>query len=74
LQLGSLRTEEAARHEWERVKRANSNLLGSLSAAPIRTDLGDRGVFYRIQTGPTADADRICAELKQRKIGCIIAR
>jgi cell division septation protein DedD len=77
LQLGSVRSEEAARQEWERIKHKNADLLGSLSASPIRADLGDRGIYYRIQTGPVADpasAERICSELKQRSIGCIIAR
>jgi hypothetical protein len=75
IQLGSVRSEEAAQREWYRIKRANSDLLGSLSSAtPIRVDLGEKGVFYRIQTGPIADADRICGELKRRNIGCIIAR
>jgi SPOR domain len=77
LQLGSLRSEEAARQEWERIKHKNADLLRSLSAIPIRTDLGDKGIYYRIQTGPVADlavAERICIELKQRSIGCIIAR
>jgi cell division septation protein DedD len=77
LQLGSLRSEDAARQEWERIKRKNSDLLGSLSATPVRADLGDKGVYYRIETGPLADpsaAARICGELKQRSIGCIIAR
>jgi len=74
LQLGSVRSEEAARNEWDRVRRANSDLLGDLSATPVRADLGERGVYYRIQTGPTAEADRICAELRHRNIGCIIAR
>jgi cell division septation protein DedD len=77
LQLGSVRSEDAARQEWERIKRKNSDLLGNLSATPIRADLGDKGVYYRIQTAPVADpsaAERICSELKQRSIGCIIAR
>jgi cell division septation protein DedD len=77
LQLGSLRSEDAARQEWERIKRKNSDLLGSLSATPVRADLGDKGVYYRIQTGPVADpaaAERICGELKQRSIGCVVAR
>ena len=77
LQLGSVRSEEAARQEWERIKRKNPDLLGSLSATPIRADLGDKGIYYRIETGPVADpaaAGRICDELKQRNIGCIIAR
>jgi sporulation related protein len=77
LQLGSLRSEEAARQEWERIKHKNGDLLGSLSATPIRADLGDKGIYYRLQTAPVADpaaAERICAELKQRSVGCIIAR
>ena len=77
LQLASVRSEEAARQEWERIKHKNADLLGSLSASPIRADLGDRGIYYRVQTGPVADpasAERICSELKQRKIECIIAR
>ena len=77
LQLGSVRNEDAARQEWERIKRKNSDLLGGLRATPVRADLGEKGVFYRIQTAPVADpavAERLCSELKQRNIGCIIAR
>jgi hypothetical protein len=74
IQLGSVRSEDAARQEWDRIKRTNADLLASVSATPIRADLGDKGVFYRIQTGAVADAERICSELKRRNIGCIIAR
>ena len=77
LQLGSVRSQDAARQEWDRIKRKNPDLLGSLSATPVRADLGDKGVFYRIQTTPVADlaaAEKLCGELKQRNIGCIIAR
>jgi hypothetical protein len=74
IQLGSVRSQEAAREEWDRIKHANADLLASISAAPVRADLGDKGVYYRIQTAPIADADRICAELKRRNVGCIITR
>jgi hypothetical protein len=77
LQLGSVRSADAARQEWERIQRKNTDLLGNLSAMPIRADLGDKGIYYRIQTEPVADsatAERICSELKHRSIGCIIAR
>jgi hypothetical protein len=77
LQLGSVRSEDAARQEWERIKRKNTDLLGTLSVTPIRADLGDKGIYYRILTGPVADqaaAERICSELKQRSVGCIVAR
>ncbi len=77
LQFGSVRSEDAARQEWDRIKRKNADLVGTLTATPIRADLGDKGIYYRIQTGPVTDpaaAERICSELKQRSIGCIIVR
>ena len=74
IQLGSVRSEDAARQEWDRIRRTNADLLASVAATPIRADLGDKGVFYRIQTAPIADAERLCSELKRRNIGCIIAR
>lgn len=74
IQLASLRSEEAARQEWDRIRRANPDLLGSVSATPVRSDLGDKGVYYRLQTAPIADAERICGELKRRNVGCVIAR
>jgi hypothetical protein len=74
MQLGSVRSQDAARQEWDRIKRMNADLLASVSAMPVRADLGEKGVFYRIQTAPIADAERICGELKRRNVGCIIAR
>jgi cell division septation protein DedD len=77
LQLGAVRSETEARANWERLKHQNADLLGKLSAVAIRADLGDKGVYYRIQAGPVADpstADRICGGLRQRRLPCIIVR
>jgi SPOR domain len=74
IQLGSVRSEEAARQEWDRIRRANPDLLASVTATPSRADLGDKGVFYRLLTAPIADADRLCGELKRRNVGCVVAR
>jgi hypothetical protein len=77
LRLGSLRSPEAAREEWARLKRENPDLLGKLSAVAVRTDLGDQGIYYRIQAGSFGDAaaaEKLCGELKRRKLGCILAR
>ena len=74
MQFASVRSEEEAIQEWNRIKRANSDLLGDLSATPVRADLGDKGVFYRVLSGPVADAARVCHELNQRNFGCIVAR
>jgi hypothetical protein len=77
LRLASLRSPEAAREEWARLKRENSDLLGNLTAVAVRTDLGDQGIYYRIQAGSFGDAaaaEKLCGELKRRKLGCILAR
>jgi hypothetical protein len=76
LQLGSVRSAGAARAEWDRIRQRNSDLLGALSASPVRADLGDKGIYYRIETGPigAAAADRLCGALKTRKVGCVIVR
>jgi hypothetical protein len=74
IQLASVRSEEAARQEWDRIRRANPDLLGSVSATFPRADLGEKGVFYRLETAPIADAERVCGELRRRNVGCIIAR
>lgn len=77
LQLGAVRTEEAAKQEWQRLQRAQSDLLGKLSLTAARVDLGDKGIFYRIQAGPIADgaeAAQSCAALKSRNVGCILVK
>ena len=50
-------------------------MLGKLTAAWPRADLGERGVYYRIQTAPISDgaaAERLCGELKRRNVACIL--
>jgi cell division septation protein DedD len=77
LQLGSVRTAEAAKHEWDRLKDEQGDLLGALGFTAARADLGDRGIYYRIQAGPIADsaaAERDCSELKRRGVGCILVK
>lgn len=77
LQVAAVRTPEAARTEWARLKREFPDLLGKLSARAVRADLGDKGIFYRIQAGQFADAgaaERLCSELKRHKLGCTLVR
>jgi cell division septation protein DedD len=77
LQVGAVKTPESARQEGDRIKRQNSDLLGSLSLGAERVDLGERGIFFRIQVGPIADAataERLCAQLRQRNVGCLLVK
>jgi len=75
IQLAALRSEPDARREWQRIQSANSDLLGNLSMNVERADLGDRGVFYRLQAGPLEDktlADLLCSKLKGRNLACLV--
>jgi len=77
LQLGALKSEEAAKIEWQKLQRQNSDVLGKLSLSVSRVELGAKGTYYRIQAGPIADAAQAaqdCAALKSRKIGCILVK
>jgi hypothetical protein len=76
VRLGSLRSPEEAREEWQRLKRANGDLLGNLKANAVSVDLGEKGIWYRIMAGPLdeAGAERLCTGLKQRNQGCVVAR
>jgi cell division septation protein DedD len=77
VQLASLRSAEAARDEWQRLKRENADLLGKLTAVAVRADLGERGIYYKIEVGPLASREaalRLCGELKGRDLGCQLVR
>jgi len=78
LQLGALRTVEAAQASWTQLKTAQPDILGNLPANAVKVDLGgDRGVFYRVMAGPIADesaAERSCNTLKQRHVACILVK
>lgn len=75
IQIAALRSETDARREWQRIQSANQDLLGNLQLNVERADLGERGVFYRLQAGPLEDkalADLLCGKLKGRNLGCLV--
>lgn len=77
VQLASVRSAEAARDEWTRLKQDNPDLLGKLSAVAVRADLGDRGIWYKIEVGPLSSkeaAARLCGAMKERDLGCQLVR
>ncbi|MFH1803609.1 MAG: SPOR domain-containing protein [Pseudomonadota bacterium] len=77
VQLASVKEEAGAASEWKRISAKNSDVLGNLQMSVQRTDLGDKGIFYRLQAGPLADAaaaEKLCATLKERNVGCLIVR
>ncbi len=77
LQLASVKSEQAARGEWARLQKSHAEILGDMDLKVHSADLGDRGVFYRIQTGPfpnQATAEDLCWQLRAEKQDCLVIR
>ena len=77
IQLASVRTNAAAEAEWQRLQQRHGDLLGDMNLITRQVDLGDRGIYHRIQTGPfpnrTTAAD-MCSQLKAQKQDCLVVR
>jgi cell division protein FtsN len=77
VQVGSHRKEESAQAGWTILTEKEPDLFAGLTLDIQRADLGDQGIYYRMQTGPfpnKATADDFCFSLKARKISCLVIR
>ncbi len=77
VQLASVKSDASARKEWARLRKAHSELFDDLTLDVQRADLGDRGIFYRIRTGPfpnRATAQDMCWQIKAAKLACLVVR
>ena len=74
IQIASVKSEDVAKSTWAKVQTANGDVLTSLRMQPIRVDLGEKGVWYRVQAGPLDEkqAQSVCGTLKSRKSDCVI--
>ena len=73
IQLASSKSEDVAKSTWARLQAAHGDVLASLRMQPARVDLGDKGVWYRVQAGPLDEkqAHSVCSTLKTRKTDCV---
>lgn len=65
VQLASFRTPGEARRAWARLSSRAGNAMDGTPPIIARVDLGDRGIFHRLQAGPL-DGRRAAGELCQR--------
>jgi hypothetical protein len=74
VQVASVKSEDIAKSTWARLQAAHGDVLGSLRMQPTKVDLGDKGVWYRVQAGPLDEkqAQSICGTLKTRKADCVV--
>jgi hypothetical protein len=75
IQLGAFRQTSEAEQAWQQVAKKFPDVLGGMNKTVVQIDLGERGVFQRLQTGPFPDraaAAAACDKLKARNQGCIV--
>ena len=73
IQIASVKSEDVAKSTWARLQAAHGDVLASLRMQPARVDLGEKGVWYRVQAGPLDEkqAHNVCSTLKTRKTDCV---
>ncbi len=77
VQLAAYRTRANAERGWQRLRAAHPDQLGDRSLIMREIDLGDRGIYYRVRTGPFADvaaAKAFCSLLRPRDQDCLVIR
>ena len=75
VQIGATQKEDRAASEIARVAKKYPEILASLGSVVVRTDLGEKGVWYRMRIGPfanRAEADATCGKLKAVNVGCFV--
>jgi len=76
VQLSSERSEAAARLRSLVLQTTHRDVFAGRMPFIRRADLGERGVYYRVQMGPFAieEAKQICEDLKKSGADCILQR
>lgn len=75
IQLASVSNRDAVQAEWSKLQQRHPQQLGNLELHIEEADLGDRGIFYRLQAGPVSSkesADSLCASLKAQQQDCLV--
>jgi SPOR domain len=76
VQLSSQRSETAAQTTSRMLQSKYPDVFGGRQPFIRRSDLGERGVYYRVQIGPFAigEANQLCGNLKKSGADCVVQR
>jgi cell division septation protein DedD len=78
IQLASLPSADRAAQEWALLQTRYPDILGRITTRYVDADLGDRGVYTRVQAGPYTEenAREACAALAAagKTSGCIVVK
>ena len=72
VQFASFRTEAEAEKAWKRISSGAAGALADIPKIIARVDLGERGVYHRLQVGPLKDridAIALCERIKFAIVG-----
>lgn len=74
IQVASVKNEDVAKSTWARLQSAHGDVMANLRMQAVRVDLGDKGVWYRVQAGPLDEkqAQSVCSTLRTRKSDCVL--
>lgn len=77
VQLAASRSRALARGVYSRLQKSNNDLLGRRDPLILRVDLGDRGIFYRVNVPGFQNqnsAKQFCDNLKKRGQDCLVRK
>lgn len=77
VQVNSQRSEDDARASFRALQQRFPSTLGTRKATIKKSDLGDKGIYYRAGVGPFATSDeasRFCDGLKTEGGQCVVQR
>jgi hypothetical protein len=75
IQIAALRSEASAEDYWQRSSTKRPDLMASLSHYIVQADVGDRGLYYRLQLGnfeQRSAALSLCQDLQQTGLSCFV--
>ena len=75
VQLGSVRSLEAAEMLWQELRRAAPQDIALVQQEVERAELGEQGVFYRVRAGAFPDrasASAFCQAMSSHKRACLV--
>jgi len=76
VQLSSERSEAAAHARSQVLQNKYRQAFAGRKPLIRRAELGDRGIYYRVQVGPFAigEANQVCEDLKKLGADCVVHR
>jgi len=73
VQLGAHKSQEEATSNWAKLSRQFAGELKGKNHYIVRVDLGDKGIYYRLQVAPftsTKEAEQFCLTFVSADKGC----